>query len=78
MSGIPDTNEVRVAMIAAAWNLSQQVRSRDVRERKFEATLERFLLAYKAVGMAVGRDLPGDIDVSDILKRMGQSKQRGD
>ena len=67
MTSIPSTDNMTVAMIAAALELSQA--RRDGRDSGFRADrIEGFLVAYKAISIAVRAT---QVDVKEILKLVG-------
>ena len=49
MSAIPNTENRQVAAIAAALEIATRTRKGGAIEEHFEATLERFLDAYRAI-----------------------------
>lgn len=68
MSDLPSTSNVKVATIAATWEIVKQMRSVGTDEETFEAMLERFLSAYKAISIAADYQNPNLIDVPAILE----------
>jgi len=71
MTSIPSTNEVQVAMIAAALELSEA--RQDGADGAWRANrIEGFLVAYKAISLAVAQ--AGRLDVKAILESVGIDK----
>ena len=61
MSDIPNTDDPKIAAVAAALEISKYKRSGDMREDKFQGHLERFLSAYQAIAQVTSIEVPDEL-----------------